>query len=682
MAALTVWMAAAQTQIDLRTQAKRVDFTAATSTRPIKTGTELPATCAAGEMFFKTDAPGGANVYGCAEANQWSLQSGKLTVASEGTTVGSRPKANFLAGPGLISLISDTGEQIDVTWALDTAVVQTQAGEQGGGARLCASQSNAAKEYRCMLNPTIGSYKTGMVLHWIPDVSSAGGPTTLNVDTLGAVRVKLRDGVTDPSAADIMGGQLYAIWYDGLQFRLMMPTAATTLGSVLSVFGRQGAIVPQSGDYTTDQVTEGGSRYFTDERARAAVKWETLGDKPSAFPPLQHGASHKDGGGDEIASLTPAPNAIPKAGSDGKLDTGWFSVIAGGLGYTAEDVAKRGQANGYAPLDSAAKVPAGHIPALPYEPALEFIPENEARKGQANGYASLDGAGKVPIAQLPGGGSGLSMKLTFDGVTADPGDGSALSWTCGSGTGSQCTASWSVPEGVNWVRVQAWGGGGGGSAGNGGNFGGPGGGGGGYVDTVCPVTPGAAVTVVAGRGGAGSTNPIAAADNGGNSSFGTCFTVTGGGGHPGTGHGALGGMASGMPMPLAAWISHVGTGLCSQRVGADIGGCHGNRPDVGGGGAGSGGSGGAKNGGSAVYAGGGGGNGVYDVTPGGLGGISAIGGGHGGNGGGYDVNTSQYTSCTDGTAPGGGGGGMGAHNSPNQPGCNGARGEVRVFYAK
>ena len=37
---------AAQTQVDLRTQSKGVDFTAAQSTKPFKSGGALPATCA------------------------------------------------------------------------------------------------------------------------------------------------------------------------------------------------------------------------------------------------------------------------------------------------------------------------------------------------------------------------------------------------------------------------------------------------------------------------------------------------------------------------------------------------------------------------------------------------------------------------------------------------------------
>ena len=40
---------------------------------------------------------------------------------------------------------------------------------------------------------------------------------------------------------------------------------------VISVFGRQGAVIAQSGDYNTSQVTENTNLYFTDERAQDAV---------------------------------------------------------------------------------------------------------------------------------------------------------------------------------------------------------------------------------------------------------------------------------------------------------------------------------------------------------------------------------------------------------------------------
>jgi hypothetical protein len=43
------------------------------------------------------------------------------------------------------------------------------------------------------------------------------------------------------------------------------------VGGVTSVFGRTGAVVAASGDYTTTQVTEGTNLYYTDARARAAI---------------------------------------------------------------------------------------------------------------------------------------------------------------------------------------------------------------------------------------------------------------------------------------------------------------------------------------------------------------------------------------------------------------------------
>lgn len=62
----------AQTTVDLRTQAKNVDFTQAATTKPNKSGTALPATCGVGETFFLTNAPAGQNLYGCTTANTWS----------------------------------------------------------------------------------------------------------------------------------------------------------------------------------------------------------------------------------------------------------------------------------------------------------------------------------------------------------------------------------------------------------------------------------------------------------------------------------------------------------------------------------------------------------------------------------------------------------------------------------
>lgn len=77
---------------------------------------------------------------------------------------------------------------------------------------------------------------------------------------------------------------------------------------------------------------------------RTLLNVEDGADVTANNAPKAHTASHKHGGTDEIATATPAPNAIPKADGSGKLD-GW---ITGGA-PTATQTASR------IPLYNAAK---------------------------------------------------------------------------------------------------------------------------------------------------------------------------------------------------------------------------------------------------------------------------------------------------------------------------------------
>lgn len=73
-----------QTQIDLRTQSKNVDFSSAATTKTVKTGAMLPATCSPGEIFFNTAATAGANLYACTSANTWTPQGGVTVTPNYG----------------------------------------------------------------------------------------------------------------------------------------------------------------------------------------------------------------------------------------------------------------------------------------------------------------------------------------------------------------------------------------------------------------------------------------------------------------------------------------------------------------------------------------------------------------------------------------------------------------------
>src|SRR5262249_39610041 len=58
------------------------------------------------------------------------------------------------------------------------------------------------------------------------------------------------------------------------------------------------------------------------------LTWANISGKPSTFVPSAHAASHQHGGSDEIATATPAANAIPKANTSGWLDAWLSSAIA------------------------------------------------------------------------------------------------------------------------------------------------------------------------------------------------------------------------------------------------------------------------------------------------------------------------------------------------------------------
>ena len=240
-AALTAY---GQTQIDAYRQV-------VPATKPVKVGTVFPALCVQGDLFVKTDAPLGLNLYACVSTNTWTLESGgtggggggTFTLEANGTVVGARSILNILQGSGIIDILSDTGAELDFQHSVDTATIETRANLQSGTDLRCASASGSASAYTCSLSPTLTAYVTGMILKWVPDVTGAGGATTLSVDALGAVPVKMADGANDPTDADLIAGQLYEIWYDGANFRLSVPkTLAMTASS-----GRPACSVTQRG---------------------------------------------------------------------------------------------------------------------------------------------------------------------------------------------------------------------------------------------------------------------------------------------------------------------------------------------------------------------------------------------------------------------------------------------------
>jgi hypothetical protein len=136
LAAAPAFPASAQTRVDLRTQGKNVDFSAATSTKPFRTGTSLPPSCSVGETFFKTDAAAGQNLYACTAQNVWTLQSGaggvpsasghaNQVLSNDGVTVGWRSLGGDAGGaPDAVTVTGIQGRPVGATAPADGQVLR------------------------------------------------------------------------------------------------------------------------------------------------------------------------------------------------------------------------------------------------------------------------------------------------------------------------------------------------------------------------------------------------------------------------------------------------------------------------------------------------------------------------------------------------------------------------------
>jgi hypothetical protein len=135
--------------------------------------------------------------------------------------VGSRSVLNWIPGLGLLSVIVDTGAQINIQDTVDSAVILTRAAQQSGQGLLCASNTSSATTYGCALAPTLTAYQTGMVVRWTPDIDGAGGSMSLNIDLLGSRPIKSADGTSNLLVKDAIAGRMYTLWFDGVNFRLI-----------------------------------------------------------------------------------------------------------------------------------------------------------------------------------------------------------------------------------------------------------------------------------------------------------------------------------------------------------------------------------------------------------------------------------------------------------------------------
>jgi len=65
-----------------------------------------------------------------------------------------------------------------------------------------------------------GAYTAGLTFRFYKNASNNTGAVTLNVNSIGAVAVVRRNGITALVGGDMVSGSLYDVTYDGTSFRL------------------------------------------------------------------------------------------------------------------------------------------------------------------------------------------------------------------------------------------------------------------------------------------------------------------------------------------------------------------------------------------------------------------------------------------------------------------------------
>lgn len=186
----------AQTLINLQNQSKAVDFANSNSTRPVKTGTVLPAVCSAGELYFKRDAAPGQNLYGCTSTNVWMpLASGGGTGGSGIVTMatGSGSPSVACAGPSATGLSLYTDTTAKDVWAC----VSTDTWK-----KILSTTDSGSYVLTGAIGAKPGTPAAGFISYWFDDAGKV--PKAINSDGMVVSMVR----------ASVASGTVYAGGYE------------------------------------------------------------------------------------------------------------------------------------------------------------------------------------------------------------------------------------------------------------------------------------------------------------------------------------------------------------------------------------------------------------------------------------------------------------------------------------
>ena len=227
--ALLAWQAFAQTRINLAGQSANVDFSQFSLTRPVKQGTVLPSSCTTADLFFKTDAAAGSNLYLCASSAWYAITAS----GGGGGGVGGATSLNGLTdlkvstATTAVSVAAGRFQYLDSSGRytvtdIQAATVTKVSGSDTGTMRIEIDPASGTPIIRCLFESTmtVGNY-------------SASGCTTGTQNQFSA-------GAQPLATVVISGG----VWGNPTDLRVLSGTANYLAGTGLSKAGNTFSVNP------------------------------------------------------------------------------------------------------------------------------------------------------------------------------------------------------------------------------------------------------------------------------------------------------------------------------------------------------------------------------------------------------------------------------------------------------
>jgi hypothetical protein len=143
----------------------------------------------------------------------WTNPSGSVNILLFGSSIGTRPGLNLIAGTGFTWAATDDAgnNRVNVTGAADTSVLLSRATATSGIDNTCIPATASGTVMTCsMVGNALPAYTNGMRIMLRPDAACSGTPT-LNINSLGAKKMYAADGTT---GATCSSGQSYWLIYN------------------------------------------------------------------------------------------------------------------------------------------------------------------------------------------------------------------------------------------------------------------------------------------------------------------------------------------------------------------------------------------------------------------------------------------------------------------------------------